>query len=108
MANGSVTVRRHELSAVSKNSALGTIWLIVGGMCILLGIPLVPIIIGVFIIMGGLLFVGMGMRNVTGTQAGACPYCDNPITVGAKDLTFKCPHCKKISTRKDEFLESIE
>lgn len=101
-------IRKCELSEVKKNSAMGVIWIVIGAICILGGIPMIPIIIGIFAIIGGVIFIGMGLNNLSGTQVGTCPYCNNSITAGAKIATFKCPHCKKISTKKDGCLEAIE
>lgn len=108
MTNESPDIRKCELSEIKKNPAMGAVWIAIGIICILGGIPMISLIIGIFAIIGGLIFIGMGISNLSGTQAGTCPYCNNSITVGAKNVTFKCPHCKKISTRKDGYLEAIK
>ena len=101
-------IRKSDLSEVKKNSALGTLYIIVGVIVILVGIPLITVIIGIFAIVGGFLFIALGMNNLSGTQTGNCPYCNHSITVGAKAATYKCPHCKKISTKKSYRLETID
>mgnify|MGYP005846611127 FL=1 len=101
-------VRKSDLSEIKKNPAIGTLCIIIGIIAILGGIPFISIIIGIFAIIGGFIFIGMGMNNISGTQTGNCPYCNHSITVGAKAATFKCPHCKKISTRNSNQLEAID
>lgn len=103
-----IKVRKSDLSEIKKNPALGILWIVVGAICILVGIPLITVIIGIFAIIGGLLFIGMGMNYFSGTQTGNCPYCNHSVTVRAKAATFKCPHCKKISTRNSNQLEAID
>lgn len=101
-------IRRSELSKVNKNMALGIMAIFMGIISVLGGIPLVSIILGIFIIIGGFAFIGVGVSLLQGTQAGYCPYCNNPIKVPVKAPTFKCNHCKKTSTRNNNFLETIE
>lgn len=101
-------IRKSELSEIKKNSVMGAVWIVVGAICVLVGIPLITIIIGIFAIFAGLIFIGMGISKLSGTQTGTCPYCNNSIAVGTKAATLKCPHCKKTSTRKDGYLETIE
>ena len=49
-----------------------------------------------------------GINQFEDAQNGTCPYCGNSVTVPIKDLTCKCPHCHKTSTKKDNFLETID
>lgn len=101
-------IRRSELSEVKKKPGIGMVYIVIGIICVLCGIPMITIIIGFFLIIGGLAFIGMGINNISGMQEGNCPYCKNHIAVRAKDSTYKCTHCKKISTKMDYFLEAIE
>lgn len=108
MKNELPKIRKSDLSEVKKNPTMGTLCIAVGAICILAGIPMITIIIGIFAIIGGFFFIGVGINNISGTQTGNCPYCNHTVTVGAKAATFKCPHCKKISTRNSGRLETIE
>lgn len=49
-----------------------------------------------------------GIEQFKDAQNGVCPYCGNSVTVPLKDPTCKCPHCRKTSTKKDNFLETID
>ncbi len=82
-------------------------------------------ILGMVVTLGGLLFclfflplgiIGLavsammilaGVEQFKDAQNGVCPYCGNSVTVPTKDLTCKCTHCHKTSTKKDNFLETI-
>lgn len=101
-------IRRSELSEVKKKPGIGMVYIVIGIICVLFSIPLITIIIGIFSAIGGLGLIGMGANNISGMQEGSCPYCKNRISVRAKDATYKCSHCKKISTKKDFLLETIE
>lgn len=100
-------IRRSELSDVKKNPTVGIVSFIIGIICILLGIPLITVVIGIFIIIAGFIFIGIGTNKLNGTQKGVCPYCNNVIEIRAKATTLKCSHCKKISTRNGNFIETI-
>ena len=101
-------IRRTELLKVKKNPGAGVLCIVIGIIVVLFSIPFVAMVIGIFGIIGGLALVGYGGTQMKGTQKGTCPYCNNAVEVGAKDATFKCPLCKKTSTRNADSLESID
>lgn len=102
-------IRRTELSEPQKNAAMGVTFIIMGICALICTIFIAPIIfISIFTFFGGFAFIYYGAKTLAGIQKGNCPYCGNAVTVPAKDKTYKCPHCSKISTHNGNFLETIE
>jgi hypothetical protein len=106
--NEALRGRRTDLSEVKQNRAAGIAFIVAGSICVLVGIPTIVMLFGLLVIFSGFFLIALGVHNLNGTQEGPCPYCTHSVTVGAKAKTFKCPHCKKVSTKKDGCLESIE
>lgn len=65
-------------------------------------------IIAALLSMGGLFFVYGGYYVLPGVQKGICPYCNNEVKVACRARTCKCPHCHKISNKKDGQLETMD
>lgn len=101
-------IRRSELSEKSTNPLLGAVYIVCSICAIIFGIFTIAIIIGIFALIGGVAMLSLGVMQITGVQKGNCPYCNNAITVKANAATFKCPHCKKTSTKNGDFLETID
>ncbi|MBR1722753.1 MAG: zinc-ribbon domain-containing protein [Treponema sp.] len=98
---------RTPLSAVLKNSGTGTFYKVAGVLGILIGIPMISIVIGIFFIIGGILCFIIGGSLKLEKQTGTCPYCNNPVTVVTGQLTYKCIHCKRISNQRSDYLEEL-
>ena len=58
--------------------------------------------------LGGALFHKAVYYHLSGIQIGKCPYCGNTADPRAKSSTYKCVHCKKISSKKENYLERID
>lgn len=101
-------IRKSSLSEKKTNPAMGIIYIVCGLCTIIFGIFTIAIVIGIFGIIGGVVLLGMGTTQLNGTQNGNCPYCNNTIIVPANAATFKCPQCKKTSTKKGNSLETID
>lgn len=101
-------VRRSELSEKKTNAVMGAIYIVCGLAAVIGGIFTLAIIIGIFALIGGVAFIGLGVAQLKGVQSGKCPYCENSITVRADAATFKCPHCKKTSTKDGNTLKTID
>ena len=99
--------RKTSLSDVQKNPAAGVCYILFGIVCLISGLLMLGIIIGIGGIVGGFLCFGYAMRDINGYQTGKCPYCGNGVTVLASDTTYKCPHCKHISNHNGMYLETI-
>ena len=67
-------ITQTELGSVETNAAAGVMWICLGIVSLIIGLFTVGIIIGIFIIIGGLGFIGMGAANISGMQNGVCPY----------------------------------
>lgn len=100
--------RSTELSEPKKNNALGIAYVVCGVAAVIFGIFTLAIIIGFFAIIGGGVFISLGIDQLKGVQSGSCPYCGNSASVRVRAKTYKCPHCNKISTKKEMSLEAIE
>lgn len=103
-------IKRTPLTEKTPSRASG-IFLCAGGMVMALGsllfcLFLLPL--GVIGLVISAMMVLAGVKQFEDSQIGMCPYCGNPVTVPTKDLTCKCPHCHKASTKKDGFLETID
>lgn len=101
-------LRSTKLSEPKKNKFLGIAYIVCGVAAIIGGIFTIAIIIGFFAIIGGGVFVSLGIDQLKGVQSGSCPYCGNSASVKARAKTYKCPHCNKISSKKEMSLEAIE
>lgn len=86
--------------------APGILWASGGMVLILFGLFFLPL--GILSILFGLAIMIFGIQRLSGTRTGRCPYCGNEVTFPANDLTCKCPHCKKTSTKSGYFLETID
>lgn len=103
-------MKRTPLSPVQSSRALGIFLIAVGVIfsfgALLLLIAFLPF--GIFGLIACFAAIISGVQQLNGIQKGACPYCGNAISIPAKELTCKCPHCRKMSTKKDDYLETIE
>lgn len=64
--------------------------------------------LGVIVLVVSAMMILAGVEQFKDAQSGTCPYCGNSVTVPAADHTHKCPHCHKTSTKRDNFLETID
>lgn len=102
---------KHTPLTEKAPSRTSGIFLCAGGMMMVLGglvflLFLFPL--GVIGLVISAMMILSGIKQFEDAQNGICPYCGNPVTVPIKDLTCKCPHCHKTSTKKDNFLETID
>ncbi len=97
-----------SLNDKEANPVLGAI-LIAGGIFILIfGLIAFGFIFGIFVAIAAFVMIGLGISKISGSQQGQCPYCHNTVTVPAQAASFKCPYCKKISTKHSDSLERID
>ena len=103
-------VKRTPLTEKKPSHASG-IFLCTGGMVMVLGSLLLCVVllpVGVIGLVISAMMILAGVEQFKDAQNGESPYCGNSVTVPTKDLTYKCPHCHKTSTKKDNFLETID
>ena len=103
-------VKRTPLTEKKPSCASG-IFLCTGGMVMVFGSLLLCVVllpVGVVGLVISAMMILAGVEQFKDAQNGVCPYCGNSVTVPLKDLTCKCPHCHKTSTKKDNFLETID
>lgn len=103
-------VKRTPLTEKAPSHASG-MFLCIFGMVMAFGsllfcLFLLPL--GVMGLVGSAMMILAGVDKFKDVQNGTCPYCGNSVTVPIKDLAFKCPHCHKTSTKKYNFLETID
>lgn len=104
-------VRETELGPVVTNKPMALFEIILGifvflpGSFILFVMTFVLGIIGLFSTFA--IFVDAS-NKITGWQSGTCPYCGNSVNVRAKEETCKCMKCKKISTKRNGYLATID
>lgn len=103
-------MKRTPLSAGQSSSAQGVFLIAVGSVfafsSLLLLIVFFPFgFLGLIICFAT---IAAGIQQINGIQKGTCPYCGNAVSIPAKDFTCKCPHCRKTSTKKGNFLETID
>lgn len=102
--------KRTPLTAKAPARGYG-IFLCAGGMVMALGGLLLCLLflpLGVVALVVSAMMILAGVKQFEDAQSGTCPYCGNSVTVPTKDPTCKCPHCHKTSTKKDNFLETID
>ena len=102
-------IKRTPLTEKNPSRASG-VFLCTGGMVMVLGSLLLCVVllpVGVLGLVISAMMILAGVEQFKDAQSGVCPYCRNSVTVPTKDLTCKCPHCHKTSTKKDNFLETI-
>lgn len=97
-----------ELEEVKTNKPVGITLVLIGIVGIVLGIFTASMIFGIFVILGGLGVLGLGIGYFKGTQTGTCPYCNSEARMKASDTVYKCPHCKKTSSKSETHLTKIE
>ena len=105
--SSSDTAKRSKLSEPVSNNFYGLLFIFTGVIFLIAGIFTIGIIIGIVFILFGIAGIGAGIQRMGGLQKGNCPYCKQPVEVPVNDGTFKCPHCKKISTHTGSYLETI-
>lgn len=106
--NGLSKTGKSKLSERETSPTMGAIYIFCGILAVVFGIFTVVIIIGIFAIIGGSALIGIGVGHISGMQKGLCPYCNQSVSVRATATTCKCTHCKKISSKKGDVLETIE
>lgn len=104
------TISRSTLTSQSQNTPLppvSTASRIGGICCIILGFISIPIalIMGVLPIIGSIFLISMGFHFVS-ARHGICPYCGKDVSVSGTNC--KCPHCRKISVRTNNFLKPVD
>lgn len=98
-------VQKSDLGEKIKTDSgcLRIICIVLGIGFIILGIITFPLICGI-----GVLFLLAGFIKTGYIYKTKCPYCGNDIQIFDSEKTHKCKYCKKISNRKDNYLETIE
>ncbi len=103
----SPSAMRTEIGNKNVNIVLGIVLIVLGLVGIIGGLLLLAFIIGIFGIIGGIVLIVFGSSKISGTHSCECPYCGYKSEIGSSALSFKCPTCKKLSTRKGAFLETV-
>jgi len=102
-------IRRTELTRNPPKPVPGVICIALGAFMIFGGLLTIVAIFGIFVLIAGIAFLTYGVNLfVGGSETGTCPYCGNTISTPRNFLTYKCPCCKKTSTHRGNFLETIE
>lgn len=101
-------IRESSLSSVETSPGVGAGYIVLGVLAIIGGCFLLAVIVGIFAIIGGVGLISLGLQKISGVQHGRCPYCNNSVTVPVRSTTYKCSHCKKISSRQSDRLIAIE
>ena len=102
-------VRRTQIYDAAPDEKSGNMLIFGGVSFIVLGIVTIFFVIGIIFIPVGIGLIFMGNKERSGKcKKASCPYCGNEITVESYETTVKCPHCRKISTHKENYLETIE
>ena len=96
-----------QLAEAKKSRANGIMGVVVGSIVIIVGIPLITAIVGIFLIIGGFIFLAFGIKSLKGTRKGTCPFCKTAIAVDNKEPTYKCIHCKNRSRIDGDMLIPI-
>lgn len=92
------------LAPEDKKKATGEL---VGGIgCLIIGIPLVTIFIGVIFILAGLWCFVQYFKYKRLSQIGSCPYCNTELKVYVGNKSFICPICHNAGEQTDATLES--
>ena len=101
-------IRRTELHNTGrKNPVLGWILIILSVPGLLFGVCTIFMGIGIILaLICGIMF-GCGVYCLSTKYEGTCPYCGHKLTITTETIYF-CPFCRKRSTRKDGFLETID
>lgn len=104
--------RRTEVGKHIKGGGIGAFYLVCGAgsliaslafFALLPVVAIIIVIIGIWGICSGIALISHG-----GARKAVCPYCQHEITIFENAKTNKCVHCKKVSTRIDNYLETIE
>ena len=103
-------VKRTPLTEKTPSRGYGLLLCICGMVAALGGLLfcLFFLPLGIIVLAVSVMMILAGVEQFKDAQNGVCPYCGNSVTVLLKDLTCKCPHCHKTSTKKDGFLETID
>lgn len=87
-----------------KKKATGEL---IGGIgCLIIGIPLVTIFVGVIFILAGLWCFVQYFKYKRLSQIGSCPYCNTELKVYVGNKSFICPICHNAGEQTDATLES--
>ncbi len=103
-------MKRTPLFSEQRSYALG-VFLIAAGVIFSFGSLLLMVAFLPFGILGLIVCfaaIFSGVQQLNGIQKGTCPYCGNAVSISAKDFTCKCPHCRKTSTKKGDYIETID
>jgi len=101
-------VRPSMLGGLKKNKREGIFLCIIGGIAIILGIPLIAAIVGIFVIIGGIILLGLGIGRVGGYYDTTCPHCGKKANITKSARSFKCPVCKKQSYPDGQYLRPVQ
>lgn len=98
-----------KIGETKTNTGTGIIYIVMGLAAVLFGIPFIPLFgLGIFSIIGGVAFIGLGARKVSGEQETYCPHCGKLMYIGKNEIGIKCSTCKKQSVRDGEYLKPIQ
>ncbi len=103
-------VRRTPLTEKPPSRGYGMFLCIFGMVSVLGGLLFCLFILpfGIITLAVSVMMILAGIEQFKDAQKGTCPYCGNAISVLRSDVACKCPHCHKTSTKKDNFLETID
>ena len=94
-----------KLGEVKTDKKKGMVCLIIGGAVMVISIPLVFVVIGIFTFIGGLIFFGVGLGKIGGYYEAICPKCTKDFHLTKRAESIKCPKCK---TRLVKMGDSIQ
>ena len=100
-------IKKTPLGEKERNIAAGVAMIVGGIIGILISIPLISIIVGIFSLVGSFIVLGAGIGKTSWSQKAKCPYCGTDNVVMLQSESLKCRNCKKISVKKDGYLETV-
>lgn len=93
-----------QLGEVKTNYVGGCLAIIFGIAMLLISIPLIAAIIGIFTGIASIFIIAYGFGLTIGRQDCTCPHCGKEGKLLKTETRYKCPSCKQISYVKDGFL----
>ena len=96
-----------KLGELKTDKKKGTVFLIIGGVTILISIPLIFVIVGIFTLIGGVIFLGVGIGQMGGYYEAVCPTCAKDFHLTKRAESIKCPKCKKRLVKTGDALQVV-
>lgn len=96
-----------KLGELKTDKKKGTVFLVIGITVMVISIPLIFAIIGIFTFIGGVIFLGMGIGQLGGYYEAVCPACAKVFHLTKRAESIKCPKCKKRLVKTGDALQAV-